>query len=327
MNENPLITVIIPVYNIQEYITRCVQSICSQQYTHLEIILVDDGSTDDSGRICDALAEDDSRINVIHKKNGGLSDARNVALDVAKGDYIVLVDGDDFVSKYYVSNLMRAISVETADMAVSWFENVLEGTSPKTKAKAVDDGEIELLSSSECVRKMLYQDGVETSAWGKLYKKELFNELRYPKGKLYEDILVTYETIHRCKKIAFIKNVDYYYFQRKTSIQYQKFSLKKLDAVNHIETLRSKVLNDYPDLAKAADCRCFSTIYNILFQIGDEQEYKDLKEKLLKKLLYYRKNVLSDDNARKKAKAGAILTYFGYPVMRFVYRLTQFRGK
>lgn len=327
MNENALVTVIVPVYNIQQYITRCVTSICSQIYKYLEIILVDDGSTDGSERICDKLAESDSRIKVIHKINGGLSDARNAALDIAKGDYFVLVDGDDFVSKYYVSNLITAIMVDNADMAVSWFENVLEGTSPKTEAKSVADSEVEILSSAECVRKMLYQDGVETSACGKLYKKELFNDLRYPKGKLYEDILVTYETIHRSKKIAFIKNVDYYYFQRKTSIQYQKFSLRKLDAVNHIETLRSKVMNDYPDLEKAADCRCFSTISNILFQIGNEQEYKDLKRQLWKKLLYYRKSVISDHNARKKAKAGAVLTYFGYPVMHSVYRLTQFRGK
>ena len=321
-----LVTIIVPVYNIEKYLERCVESLINQKYSNLEIILVDDGSTDNSAAICDHYMHKDARIKVIHKVNGGLSDARNAALEVAKGDYIALVDGDDYVSRYYISNLVSALEVAKADMSMSWFENVLEDRSPSNTPSEVNASEIMIIDAHDCVKRLLYQDYVETSACGKLYKKDLFLGLKYPVGKLYEDILVTYETIHRSKKIALIKNIDYYYFQRRNSIQYQGFTINKLDAVKHIKMLELKVSKDYPDLTKAAACRVFSVVSNIYFQVENSNEYKDIKSQLWSMIKQYRNIILKDKSARKKARAGALLSYLGPVLMSKIYHVTQFRG-
>lgn len=166
----PLISVIVPIYNVKAYLDRCVESLRGQSYKDLEILLVDDGSTDGCGKVCDRYAAQDPRITVIHKKNGGLSDARNAALDVAQGEYYAFVDGDDWVSPYYVENLHRALRKADADMAVSCFEEVFEGRGIQSQPAAELEN-FQSLTPEACLRRMLYQDGVETSTPTKLYKR------------------------------------------------------------------------------------------------------------------------------------------------------------
>lgn len=165
----PLISVIVPIYNVKAYLDRCVESLLGQSYKDLEIFLVDDGSTDGCGKVCDRYAAQDPRITVIHKKNGGLSDARNAALDAAQGEYYAFVDGDDWVSPYYVENLYRALRKADADMAVSCFEEVFEGRGIQSQP-AAELKNFQSLTPEACLRRMLYQDGVETSTPTKLYK-------------------------------------------------------------------------------------------------------------------------------------------------------------
>lgn len=323
--ENPLITVIIPVYMVEKYLNRCVDSVLHQTYRDLEIFLVDDGSTDNCGVICDEYAQIDERVRVIHKENGGLSDARNAALDIANGEFIVFIDSDDYVSKYYVENLYHAISKENADMAFSWFEHVFEDDQRKTIPSACIDDTLVIYNDHDCMEKLLYQDDVEASAWGKMYRRKIFCDLRYPKGKLYEDIPVTCRAIYLSEKIAVIKNVDYYYFQRKSSIQNANFNCRKMDAIAHMDDIYSFIREKYPDLVSAAKCRYFSVVCNILFQI-DSDEYMTEKEILWKKIKLYRKDVLFNNKARKKARAAALLSYGGYAVIRAMYKKTQWRG-
>lgn len=319
-----LVSIIVPVYKVENYLERCVNSILCQTYRSIEVILVDDGSPDKCGKICDAYQNMDKRIKVIHKKNGGLSDARNAAIPVAKGDYITFVDSDDWISPYYVEHLYDAVCASQADLGISWFENVFEGRKPKSKPQRELE-RYECLTPAECLKKLLYQNGVETSAWGKLYRRELLTELRYPVGKLYEDIPVTYETVKRSKNIVRISNIDYYYFQRKDSIQYQCFNLRKLDGVVHCGEMMEKIKNDYPTLSVAAECRYFSTVCNILFQIhGDEFAYH--KNLLWCEVKKYRNDVLMDRDGRKKARIAALLSYGGYGVLSMIYRKTQWRG-
>lgn len=324
MTNKPLISIIVPIFKVEEYINRCVDSMLNQTYTNLEIILVDDGSPDNCGSICEKYKEKDSRVATIHKENGGLSDARNVAIDIAKGEYITFIDGDDWVSNYYVENLYNAINKDNAEMAISCFEEVFDARGASIPSNQLKN--YELLNSVECLKRLLYQQGIETCAWGKLYKKELFNELRYPVGKLYEDTFVTYKAIEKCLKIAYIKNVDYYYFQRATSIQNKKFNANKLDGVIGCGTMMKDVSNDYPELRKAAICRYFSTTSNIFFQINDK-EFNVEKQTLWQELIKYRKTVLFDKDARKKARLGALASYGGMKFMEFCYRKTQWRGK
>lgn len=321
----PLISVIVPIYNVEPYVRRCVDSLLAQSYRNLELFLVDDGSTDGSGRICDAYAARDARVRVIHKKNGGLSDARNAALDVMQGDYVAFVDGDDWVSPYYVANLYKALKKVDADIAVSCFEEVFEGKAVQTSPSEQLQG-CTSLTREEALRKMLYQDGLECSAWGKLYYKKYFASLRYPVGKLYEDIPVTYAVMRQIDRAAYLQNVDYYYFQRASSIQNAAFNPRKMDGVEHCCAMMENVKRDFPRLGRAAECRYLSTVCNILFQIRDS-EHEPERKALWQEVCRYRKNVVHDPSARKKARLAALLSYGGYGMMRFVYNQTQWRGK
>ena len=319
-----LISIIVPVYNVEKYISRCVESLIGQSYKNIEIILVDDGSTDESGMICEQYANEDGRIKIIHKKNGGLSDARNVAIPLSKGEYISFVDSDDWVSKFYIENLYNAITKNHSDIAMSWFENVFDGRNIATEPVDVLE-KYQCIDKEICLKKLLYQDNVETSAWGKLYKRRVIEKLRYPLGKLYEDIPVTYSAIKSSSKIAIIKNVDYYYFQRKDSIQNAQFNIKKMDGVKHCGDMMKSVKKEYPNLKSAAECRYISTICNILFQIKDNSYIQERKF-LWKEICKYRKNIIKDKNAREKTRMAMVLSFFGYKIMKFIYHKTQWRG-
>ena len=324
INKNPLISIVVPVYKVEKYIRRCVDSIMNQTYKEIEVWLVDDGSPDECGKICDMYAENDDRIHVIHKRNGGLSDARNAAIPKCSGKYITFVDSDDWVSTYYIENLVKAMIKDNSDLAISWFENVFEDVYIQNEPQNTLIG-YTCLNSMECLEKMLYQDGIETSAWGKLYKTELIKDLMYPVGKLYEDIPVTYETVKRSKKIAVIGNVDYYYFQRADSIQNVTFNSKKMDGIEHCHNMMEAVKMDLPKLQTAAECRYFSTVCNILFQIKDKK-HETMRQSLWNEVIKYRKDVMFNTEARKKARIAAAISYMGYDVLNFVYRKTQWRG-
>ncbi len=316
---NPLISVIVPVYMVEQYLSRCVDSILAQTYTNLEIFLVDDGSRDNCGKICDEYAEKDSRIIVIHKENGGLSDARNVAIDVMNGEYVTFIDSDDFVSPYYVENLYCALHDTGADMSASWHKNYYDGDRVPDFSQNVCGSAVKL-TSAEFLERMLYQDRVETCAWGKLYKSELFDGVRYPVGKLYEDLPTTYKTVDKSEYIAVIPNEDYMYFQRRESIQNMNFNPKKMAAEVHMNELRDFINANYPALSKAADCRYMSMACNIIFQIPKD-EFPDEWSKLWNGIKSVRKTVLFDGKAVKKARFAALLSYFGFTILSTVYFL------
>ena len=193
--------------------------------------------------------------------------------------------------------------------------------SKKVAAKA-----FEILSREECLRRILYQEGMEVTTPTKLYKRALFEGVRYPVGKLYEDIQVAYEVTKRAHKVAHIANRDYYYFQRGSSIQNMAFNPRKLDSVRHCHALMENVKRDFPQLSRAAECRYLSNVCNILFQIQDRQHEK-IEKALWQEVKKYRWNVLLDPQARKKARLAAALSYSGYAMTRRVYEKTQWRGK
>ncbi len=321
MNDNPLISVIVPIYNVEKYLKRCIESIRNQTYVNLEIILVDDGSTDRCAEICDEYANLDNRIKVIHKENGGLSEARNFGLDIMSGEYVTCIDSDDFVSPFFVENLFLALVKGNCTISGSWFVEYYDGDALPKQNKVASD-EIQVLPRENLYRKMLYQDGFEVSAWGKLYKSEFFNGVRYPVGKLYEDIPTTYLLLEKAEQIAVIPNVDYYYFQRSNSIAQSKFNIRKMDAIIHMNELRKFISDNYPNLISAAECRYFSTVCNILFQISGD-EFEPQRKQLWSEVKKYRKNILFDKNGRKKARLAALASYGGFNIISFLYRITQ----
>lgn len=228
---NDLISLVVPVYNVEKYIDKCIKSIIDQTYVNIEIILVDDGSTDSSGLKCDFWAEKDTRINVIHKKNGGLSDARNFGINVATGKYISFIDSDDFVSNNYVDYLYGLIKKYSADISICdghvIDENGVEFLSTKKK-KRFDDL---LMDPKNALKNMLYGTKYSNSAWAKMYSLKLFEEVKYPVGKYYEDIYTTYKLFLKSKKIVYGCGQHYFYVIRKGSISNDTSYHKRLDAV------------------------------------------------------------------------------------------------
>ena len=228
----PLISIIVPIYKVEPYLKRCVDSIQNQTYRNLEIILVDDGSPDNCGKICDESAIVDSRIKVIHKPNGGLSDARNAGLDIASGDFIGFVDSDDFIHPMMFKDLHEQLEKYDADIAQCSFKKV----SGDEMINPDEPSNLKVLSNMEVLDYIYTPFCVDyIVAWDKLYKKDLFKELRFPKSKIHEDEFSTYKLFYWSKKIVVSDKKYYYYFQSPNSIIRSNFSIKKLDYAEAME--------------------------------------------------------------------------------------------
>ena len=262
------ISVIVPVYNVAAYVEACLRSIMNQTYRNLEILVTDDGSTDDSGRICDVLAAEDARIHVIHQENGGLSAARNAAIRIAAGDYIAPVDSDDVLESTYLEQLLKACADNNAQAAVCDYREVpdLEGVpgsstvrpnarselSKETASENVENIDaggshenpisiengckVRVFSAQECLRNMYHPitSGMSFTAWGKIYKRELFtdNEILYPAGRIHEDQFTTYQLIAGADRIAYVPKELYDYRIRQGSIMQKPFARNRLDLMD-----------------------------------------------------------------------------------------------
>lgn len=244
------ISVIVPVYNTQKYLERCVESIRNQSYRNLEIILVDDGSPDESGRMCDELALKDERISVIHKPNGGLSDARNKGVDQASADYIMFTDSDDFLHPDMVRDLMDRMYEHNADIVQCSFRSVTDDTMVDPGG---DEGEM-ILTNLEALEYIYTPYGVDyVMACNKLYRKELFNTIRFPLSKIHEDEFTTWKLFYHAGKIIVTGKKYYYYYQSPNSIIRSGFSEKKLHYAEAMEEriafFREKGLDHFYSLA------------------------------------------------------------------------------
>lgn len=248
----PLISVIVPIYKVEDYLKRCVSSIQAQTYSNLEIILVDDGSPDSCGTLCDSFAKEDERIVVIHKENGGLSDARNAGLDIAKGEFVAFVDSDDYIAPFFVETLYHALRETQSDTALCSYAVVDEERYDVFK-EVDSDTPVNTYERRELLSN-LYDANHEDAtyfivAWNKLYRRELWHDVRFPKGKIHEDEATTYKIYDRCQKGVYIKTPMYGYFNSKSSITRDAFNVKRLewmDALNdRIAYFQRKKENDF----------------------------------------------------------------------------------
>lgn len=226
MIRRPLVSIIIPIYNVEKYLEECFASVVNQTYKNIEIILVDDGSTDDSGKIADKLAEGNVRATVIHKKNGGLSDARNVGMRTARGEYITFIDSDDYVDKEFVRVLVDAATESDADIAQC-------DNSRRIKDMGNGSGKLTILSGQDAFVSMMKFKSISPPAWGKLYKKSLFDNsgLTFPVGRIHEDTAILYKLIYFANKIACIDTRLYYYRLNNNSIMTARYTNKHYDSV------------------------------------------------------------------------------------------------
>lgn len=316
----PLISVIVPVYNVELYLHRCVDSILAQTYTNLEIILVDDGSPDKCGEICDEYAGKNAKVKAIHKINGGLSDARNVALTICKGEYITFIDSDDYVGCDYVKYLYELLVKNSSDISVCNMAKVYN----KGKLR-LSENDFELVFSKvEALETMLYQRYLDTSACGKLYKRNLFKTIRYPVGMLYEDFATTYHLLHLCERISYGNRMEYYYFQRPCSIMNKPFNVQKMQLIDIADEVLLFVGHEYPQIERAAICRLISSNFQIYLQMPrNKQLFQEEKQRIVRNIRKYRKTVLMAKKARLKNRLSCWASFLGMGFVSFLWRITK----
>lgn len=278
-NMEKLITIIVPVYNVAPYLRTCIDSIIQQTYKNLEIILVDDGSTDESSSICDEYIQKDNRVVVIHKENGGLSEARNVGIDIAKGDYIGFVDSDDFIEPDMYEVLYSACQINSAEISISGRYLEFETECKTTNLFCRD--EFQICSNVEAMKKLLIWQDCDSAAWDKLYDAKLFTQQRYPVGVLHEDLNVTIRLFYNCKKIVFTGIPLYHYRIRENSICRSNFSEKKFDLIYQSCESANFARNIDISLKEEADYFEFRGVLGVLSNASDTI-CKKFKYKVLK---------------------------------------------
>ena len=239
------VSVIVPIYNVEKYLRKCVSSILEQSYKNIEIILVDDGSTDMSGKICDELSKEHDNVIVIHKQNGGLSSARNAGIEASNGDYLSFIDSDDYIEKTMYEEMVNAIENSKKDIA-SCGRIVDVYGSHENKEFCLDN--VAVYSREESMREVLHFSSVDVSACDKLYKKHLFDKIRYPEGKISEDAAVVFELIEKSNGIVHVGKPFYHYVFRKKSISKSKYSEKNFDVLNNLRNTKTFIKDNFPDL-------------------------------------------------------------------------------
>lgn len=274
------VSVIVPIYNVEKYLDRCVNSIINQTYTNLEIILVDDGSPDNCPNLCDDWAKKDSRIKVIHKENGGLSDARNAGLDICTGDYVTFVDSDDLIDEKFVEvllNIAKNKNAEIVSCGVKRFKDTIE----KNENKVV---EIKEYSSTKAIANTYKTADMEfVISCAKLFKSDIFDNLRFKVGVIHEDEFVIHYIFDKVNKFVVTNQELYYYFYNDNSITIGSFKLKRIDILRALQDRAEYLKQNYLELYKES----FATFFvyrciDIFFEIPKDFKEKKLAQKLTK---------------------------------------------
>lgn len=302
---NPLISVLVPIFNSEKELRKCLDSIINQTYENLEIIIVNDGSTDKSGEICDEYQQKDQRIKAIHQKNRGIASTRNVCLSNATGDYIAFVDSDDSILPDMYRDMLEKSLETNADIVICDFKNVYPEDMPKEDTPVIpfEEGEIspkkyaDKVSGEHC--------GALSIAWNKLYKRHLFENITYPDGKIHEDDATIHRICHNCKKIFYMKKTYYLYYKNREGIMHKKFSAERLDSTDAIlDRINFFSDNEYPD-SMIYKCELFlisdfiSSIRNL--DKKNKEDRKTIKEKL-QLIKPYCKKLLKSDATDKETK-------------------------
>lgn len=275
---NELISIIVPIYNVEKYLRECIDSILIQTYENLEIILVDDGSPDNSGKICDEYLKKDTRIKVFHKPNGGLSDARNYGIKQANGKYIQFTDSDDFLDKDMIKTLYMDIKENNSDVSICSFYAL------KNEVKYTDATfEKKIFYRDEAIKVNLLDKEIRNYAWNKLYRKTIFDRVQYPKGRLFEDILTLPRIFMQSSKISIIDIPLYYYRQRSDSILHKKTKESEFAYLDAVEEISNEIRKTNLEFEVYCDYAIANSILNTFNDIAYNQ-MKELynEEKILK---------------------------------------------
>ena len=320
MKERPLVSVIVPVYNVEKYLKNCLDSLKAQTYSNLEFILIDDGSQDASSKIADQYAREDSRFTVIHQANSGLSQARNHGIELAKGEYLTFVDSDDTVTPDYVEFMYELLEAHDfqAKLALCSLNNVYLATGA---IKNQGNGEITTLSGKDAIEMMCYHDLVDTCAYAKLGHRDLYQTVRFPKGKLFEDIATTYQLFLQCDKVECGFLPKYNYVLREDSITTSKFNQKKLELLEMTDQMAKDVVSVYPELKKATLRRQVYARFSTLNQMIDVTDiFLKQRQAIISFLKTHKKAVLADEKTPKRDRVAYLMLSLGYPLYKVAWK-------
>lgn len=316
----PVISVIIPVYNVEKYLCQCLDSVIKQTYKNLEIILVDDGSTDDSGKICDEYANIDKRIIVIHKNNAGLSAARNAGIDICKGDYISFVDSDDWIDLDMYEIFMSKITEHNADIVSCGY--VLEFANIKINYNLVN---IIINGSNKIVQSLFYNKNFPNAVWGKVYSKNIFEKLRFPIGRIYEDMLIKYDILKNSQKVVILKSTFYHYRQRSNSIMTDINIEKIKEKITACEIIIKKLKKENSLLLPQAYHQLYKHYISVTDDIVNLNISKEQKKNMINQNKYFIrkniKNIMFNKTINLKAKIGFLLMAVNVRIFIFIRKI------
>lgn len=320
--EKPLISVIVPAYNVEKFIGKCIDSILRQSFKDFEVLLIDDGAKDSTPEICDACAKKDSRIKVYHKENGGLSDARNYGIDRMQGKYVTFIDSDDYVDSGYFEYLYGLITQEEdIQIAICGKKSVREDENASPDPETFH----ETITGERAVQKMLCGHGSGHSAWGKLYSANLWKTVRYPKGKIYEDYATTYRVMALVDKAAWGNAAMYFYVQHIESIMHQKCSRRSLSLVDIADEETEFIVKKWPALKQEAlarkvtsELKCLQNILN-----AKNEEFDDYKQKIVEDVRRHKGELLASKKVALKTKIKIIALLLGERTFGFIYNLND----
>lgn len=310
-----MISIIIPVYNVELYLDKCLQSVVNQTYRNIEIILIDDGASDNSGIICDRWQKKDSRIKVIHKTNGGLSSARNVGIEQANGEYLMFIDSDDIVSEELCRVLIEMMKNNDADISICNAKHIFDDN-----VSFKSTGKLHFYDCNEAICELWYQKSFLPSAWGKLYKRELFKNIRFTEGIIFEDIDIMHELFYQCDKIIYGEMELYGYVHHENSITTKKYSKKDNVILNICDKISEFASDKDINLQNAAKSYNVAGALRVYLNAPSTFEYKDIIEKAKEIIRKYGKDVLKDPNIRKKNRYALYIYIYLRPLLKVVYK-------
>lgn len=310
------ITIVIPVYNVSRYIDRCIESVLNQSVQGFLTILVDDGSTDDSGSKCDNYSKNNASIIALHKENGGLSDARNYGMSFVKSDFVTFIDSDDYVGENYIKILLDAINASHATMVSMGHVQEREGDDRKN---IITSNEVTLYSREEALSALCHENKISTCAWGKLLPTSIVNKYPFPVGKTYEDLFTIYKYIGESLDVAYVDAHEYHYIQRKNSIRKQQWSEKAYDVISAAESLNKFIEENYPKLKDDAIYRYFYSANELYMRSYSSKEFIWLTSgvRTVLKKNYYK--IINDKQASFLKKAQFFLMTYFPRIYRFVW--------
>ncbi|MGP4106338.1 glycosyltransferase family 2 protein [Virgibacillus sp. L01] len=279
----PTISIIVPVYNIELYIGKCLDSIIKQTFTDFEVIVVNDGSTDESGVICDEYAGRDKRIKVLHKGYGGVSSARNAGVETASGDYIGFVDGDDYIDVNMYKCLYTLCQKQNSDISICHLGREIKGK----LVNRTNEEFTEEMDNVEAMKQLFKGVLYRFSLCNKLFKKNCFDQICFPEGRIHEDLSTTYKLFSKANTVFFINYTGYIYVKRNNSILSSDYYEKRLDAFVGWDEILPFMKKHYPQLSEETNACftyvCVDHIYYILNQVEDKKE----REKYLRSVRTY----------------------------------------